>query len=112
MFCRNRRKSVGRVTPSFVRNLRKGYLLPNGEPLPGKELQARTLLTVLHCLQEGKYIRALTLAQMYGFDLETMYRDYSLMVANTSRDFNKFLEGVEAFCKKYTTSMFVRRREA
>lgn len=64
-----------RVSTSYVRNLRKLYLV-HGQPRVGCGQVAARLHTVLKLLQAGAYGTAVALALAYGYDLEAMYADY------------------------------------
>lgn len=64
-----------RVSTSYVRNLRKLYLV-HGQPRVGCGLVAARLYMVLKLLQAGAYETAIALGLSYGYDLEAMYADY------------------------------------
>jgi hypothetical protein len=108
MFFKQKRKAGGHVTPSFIRSIRKGYLAPNGSPLPGKEREADVLLQVMHAVQAGEHLRGMTLAKRHGFELEKMYRDYSLLIEQCSRGRKDFFKAVQRFCDKHNSPIRIR----
>ncbi len=106
MLFKQKRRAGGRVTPSFIRNIRKGYLQLNGTPVPGKEREADVLLMVLSSVQDGNYLRGMNQAKRNGFDLEKMYRDYRLMILECNR--GDLAGAIQRFCDKHQTPIRLR----
>lgn len=90
-----------RVTPSFIRSIRKAYLNPDGTPTPGNEGRVEVLLKVAHSVQRGDYKWGMGYAKRNGIDLETMYRDYSRLILGARRDVRGLLQGIGRFCTNH-----------
>lgn len=105
---KQKRRCGGRVTPSFIRSVRKGYLAMGGTPLPGKECEAGALLTALGAVQDGNYLRGLAIAKKAGIELEVMYRDYRRMIAESTGSEGDFVAAVQRFCNKHNTPIRLR----
>lgn len=108
MHYRQKRRAGLRVTPSFIRNLRKGYLAPDGSPREGSEREANSLLHVLRRIQEGHYITALSYAKSSGFDLEILYREYRLLRMRAIRGEVDFFLGLAEFGNKHDIPVRLR----
>lgn len=103
-----KRRAGGRVTPSFIRNIRKGYLHLDGRPKEGCEQRAAVLLDVLTCVQEGEYHVGMKLAQRQGIPIDRMYKDYRRMRDKCHSTNEDLFDALSRFCQKHGTPIRVR----
>jgi hypothetical protein len=90
---------TGRVSQSFVRNIRKGYLRSDGTPEPGFKELANVLLEVSKELQAGNYDFALDIADAYGLELEKLYREY-ISIVRKRVNTTKFINLLQQWCNE------------
>jgi hypothetical protein len=90
-----------KVTTSFVRNLRKSLLNPDGTAKEGQEDNGLILLHTHKAIQAKAYDYAITYAKERGWDLESLYQDYRAGLALGS-NWNR----LEEACRKHDPHFF------